>query len=109
MTQLLMFANSPTTKRAAMVAIEPDRKRRRGKVLCFLASQGTHGATDEEIQTGLAMTGDSERPRRLELQRAGLVRDSGRVRNTAAGRAACVWQITEKGRLAIPKVPTTNT
>lgn len=41
------------------------------------------------------MTGDSERPRRWSLQRAGLIRDSGQRRRSPAGRKAIVWITTE--------------
>ena len=49
------------------------------------------GLTDEEIQIILHMDPSSERPRRVELQRDGLVVDSGRTRLTASGRKATVW------------------
>lgn len=40
------------------------------------------------------MSGDTERPRRRELQAAGFIADSGRTRLTPAGRAAVVWTAT---------------
>lgn len=49
------------------------------------------GMTDEEIQTALSMNPSTERPRRVELVRMGLVRDSGRTRSTRSGRKAVVW------------------
>src|SRR5690606_26494940 len=38
------------------------------------------------------MNANTERPRRIELQRAGLVLDSGTVRPTSTGQDAVVWQ-----------------
>ncbi len=90
-------ANAPTTKRAAAVAIRPTAGRQRMKVLAYLQSQGTIGATDEQIQLALDLTGNSERPRRKELQALGLIEDSGHVRPTTSGRAAGVWGATTKG------------
>ncbi|NLS97978.1 MAG: hypothetical protein GXX96_38060 [Planctomycetaceae bacterium] len=88
------FANASTTRRAAGVAIRPDAARLRARVLEFIQRQGTAGATDLEIQAGLQMSGDTQRPRRRELQQAGFIVDSGDVRSTASGRAAVVWVAT---------------
>lgn len=49
------------------------------------------GLTDEEIQRVLKLNPSTERPRRIELVKAGLVRDSGRKRQTISGREATVW------------------
>lgn len=40
-------------------------------VFHFIAKCGKEGATDHEIQPELGMAGDSERPRRWSMQRAG--------------------------------------
>jgi len=91
-------ANARTTKRAAAVAIRPTAGRQRMKVLAFLQSQAAIGATDEQIQLALDLTGNSERPRRKELETLDLIEDSGDVRPTVAGRAAVVWRVTAKGQ-----------
>lgn len=49
------------------------------------------GATDEEISRFTGLPGNTVRPRRRELQLAGLIRDSDRTRATASGRQAVVW------------------
>lgn len=49
------------------------------------------GLTDGEIQIRLDLDPSSERPRRVELVRDGLVVDSGRTRLTQSGRRATVW------------------
>ena len=66
------------------------------RVLLFIADQGENGATDFEVQAALNMTGDSELPRRWELQRHGLVRDSGSRRKSPSGRNAIVYVATER-------------
>lgn len=60
-------------------------------VLAFLQEQGEHGATDQEIEDATGLPGNSERPARLSLVRAGKVADSGRYRSTRAGLPAIVW------------------
>lgn len=84
-------ANASVTRQAAGVAIRPTAAKLRTRVLQFIRSQGTLGATDAEIQEQLEMRGDTERPRRRELQKAGLIVDSGEARTTPSGRAAVVW------------------
>jgi predicted transcriptional regulator len=56
------------------------------------ASMG--GMTDDEIQRALKLDGNTERPRRCELVKAGLLTDSGRARLTRSGRRATVWVTT---------------
>lgn len=79
------------TSRAAAVGIEPKVGTKRGMVLAFLRGCGPAGATDEEMQRGIPMGPNTQRPRRVELVAAKLVRDSGRERKTAGGDAAVVW------------------
>jgi hypothetical protein len=85
--------HSPTS-RAAALAAEPAADTQRRAVLDYLRSRGADGATDEEIQTALALPGNAERPRRISLVAGGHVRDSGTTRPTRAGRAAVVWTTT---------------
>lgn len=82
-------SHSPTSLEAAQ-AILPKAGTLRRKVLDYIAAQAD-GATDQEIQQALGMDPSTERPRRVELQRAGLVCDSGKTRRTASGRNAVVW------------------
>jgi len=51
------------------------------------------GSTDEEMQDGLDMPANTQRPRRRELQLAGYIEDSGRTRLTRSGRNAVVWRL----------------
>lgn len=64
------------------------------RVLEFLRQAGDAGATDEEIQIGLAMNPSSQRPRRGELVDAGLVVEAG-TRKTRSGRLATVWRVKQ--------------
>jgi transcription initiation factor IIE alpha subunit len=55
------------------------------------------GLTDEEMQQRLEMNPSTQRPRRIELARRGLVVEAG-TRKTASGRMAVVWQATAASR-----------
>jgi predicted ArsR family transcriptional regulator len=50
------------------------------------------GLTDEEMQHRLGMNPSTQRPRRIELARRGLVVEAG-TRKTASGRNASVWRV----------------
>lgn len=52
------------------------------------------GATDEEGQRALGLSGDSYRPRRYSLVKRGLVEPTGTTRATTSGKQAQVWQVT---------------
>jgi hypothetical protein len=82
------------TSRAAAEEIEPRVTTLRRAVLDAIRGAGDHGATDEELQVCLGMNPSTQRPRRIECVRAGLVRDSGRTRLTKSGRKAVVWTAT---------------
>ncbi len=51
------------------------------------------GLTDEEQQRLLGMNPSTQRPRRIELARRGLVVEAG-TRKTVSGRMAVVWRTT---------------
>ncbi len=50
------------------------------------------GLTDEEIAGRLQMNPSTERPRRIELARRGLIVEAG-TRRTSSGRNAVVWRV----------------
>lgn len=76
----------------AAKSVEPDTNKQRLRIHNFLFSWfKVRGATDEELQDLLQMNPNTERPRRVELVRMGLVRDSGLTRTTRSGRKATVW------------------
>lgn len=103
MKQLNLFAKSrrarkprsgSDTSRSAARAVASSALALRRRVFDFIESRGSLGATDHEIQTALGIAGDTERPRRDELQKAGLVRDSGQRRTAPSGRSVIVWVTT---------------
>lgn len=97
--------HSATSFAAAMQA-EAAADTMRGRVLRALIDAGparrlpdgfvVGGRTDEELQQQLRMNPNTERPRRIELERKGYVRDSGKTRPTSASTfAAVVWEAVD--------------
>lgn len=78
------------TSRAAAEGIKPAAGTLRAKVLDCIQNSAS-GLSDENVQDLLQMPASTQRPRRIELVRAGLVIDSGRTRLTRSGRSAVVW------------------
>lgn len=70
----------PDTSIAAAISVMPRTGTQRRKVLDHIDRCGYEGATDAELQAALDLSGNSERPRRIELVDAGLIVDSGRRR-----------------------------
>jgi len=89
--------DGPATSRAAARSMRSSTPAQRERVLVFIASRGVVGATDAETQTALGLGPQSVSPRRGELARLGLVRDSGARRATPSGRRAIVWIAAERG------------
>ena len=57
-----------------------------------LLRENPHGLTDEEQQHALGMNPSTQRPRRIELARRGLIVEAG-TRRTSSGRNAVVWRV----------------
>lgn len=93
--QLVMDFTAPyqahsRTSREAASSIQGKSARLRNQVLDELRR---NPATDEELANALTLSGNTCRPRRVELVDLGLVEDSGERRKTASGRNAVVWRV----------------
>ena len=86
--------NSDTSREAAISVLGKSSAAMRKRVYIRLRLAGAYGCTDEQIQQAEKMDPSTERPRRVELVNAGLVRDSGKRRPTCSGRTAVVWIAT---------------
>jgi hypothetical protein len=92
-------ANVTPTSQAAAAKIAPTAGTLRAAVLAFITARGTAGATDEEMQLQIPMNPSTQRPRRQELQEAGLIRQkydaasNAVTRETKSGRKAVVWVV----------------
>ena len=82
------------TSREAAADLSPDLvAKARAAVYRYLENRGAQGATDEEMQLGIPMAANTQRPRRRELEQSGLVIDSEQRRETKSGRRAVVWAL----------------
>jgi len=91
------------TSRAAAEHIESDAAGLRRIVLATIRAAGGHGATDEEVQDRCGMPGNTQRPRRRELEQSGLVRDSGLRRRNRSRLKAVVWIAVDAPPAGLPK------
>lgn len=89
------FQPHSDTSRAAAKAIEPKLSRLERQVAALL-ERTPPGLTDNQMQSGLAMNGNTQRPRRIRLVELGYVKDTGERRATGSGRPATVWGWTGK-------------
>ncbi len=80
--------HSTTSERAAQEIAGGAASLRR-KVLDFVQSNGP--SSDDEIQEALSINPSTERPRRIELCKLGLLRDSGLCGKTRSGRSCVLW------------------
>lgn len=83
--------SSPTSI-AAAEALTPERMNALQRAVYTLLASEPEGLTDEQIQARLGMNPSTERPRRIELARRGLVIEAG-TRKTASKRNATVWRV----------------
>ena len=83
--------NRTDTSRLSAELAKPFANQQLARVYHHFVDRGDDGTTDEEQQDALNMTGNSQRPRRCRLVNLGLVKDSGNMRRTRAGRPATVW------------------
>lgn len=79
------------TSEAAAEAIAPMSGPLRERVYRVIVGAGYNGMTDEECAVRLGMRINSETARRRELELAGQVFDSGRLRKNSSGVDRVVW------------------
>lgn len=93
-------AHSETSKSAAR-SVKSTRGKTMQMVLeCIKWATETSlngGATDEDLQRWLKMSGNTERPARVALVQQGLVVDSGNTARTSSGRKAVLWVVARTG------------
>lgn len=78
-----------TSKEAADHAA-PSASIQRERIYQALVNCWPEGLTDDELQRKLGLDGNTQRPRRRELEQAGRIQAKG-TRQTASGRSAVVW------------------
>ena len=78
------------TSIAAAKSVEGKAATMRGKILAFVRSRGALGATREDVEIALEISGSTVRPRVLELIHFGTVKETDATRATESGRQAAV-------------------
>jgi hypothetical protein len=87
------------TSIAAKIKAEPRMGSNRARVNQYIIDQMEVGATDQEIQAALRMSGDTLRPTRLSLLKDGLIYESGKLRKNANGNECIVWMSSNCGQI----------
>jgi hypothetical protein len=90
-TQRAPSVNGSITSAKAADSLGPATLNALQRQVLELLAATPDGLTDEEMQTRLGMNPSTQRPRRIELARRGLVVEAG-TRRTASGRMATVWK-----------------
>jgi len=91
-TQRAPSVNGSATSAAAADSLGPATLNALQRRVLELLAAWPQGLTDEEMQHKLGMNPSTQRPRRIELARRGLVVEAG-MRKTASGRMATVWRV----------------
>jgi hypothetical protein len=92
----LPYQRYSETSRAAAESASRIAETGRRIVLTAIRRAGIQGLTDPEIQWRTGLSESTERPRRVELVRDGVVVDSGRARIPRGRNRACtVWVLAK--------------
>ena len=86
---------APATSHDAARRIQGVSGPRRRTVFGAIAQAGERELTDDEGERLLGWRSQSYTPRRRELALLGVIRDSGRTRQTTSQRDAIVWIVTD--------------
>jgi hypothetical protein len=82
------------TSIAAQIKAAPRMSEKRARVYQYLVDRMERGATDQEMQAALKMSGDTLRPTRGKLLKDGLIYDSGATRKNENGNDCIVWVVS---------------
>jgi predicted transcriptional regulator len=90
----LPYVKGSATSEAAAESMEGKSPGLRERVFRVVQGAGSYGMTADEIEEFSFISGNTVRPRLVELRRAGRIQHSG-VRQTRSGRRAYVWVAVE--------------
>jgi transcription initiation factor IIE alpha subunit len=92
MNNVITLSHNP--QRTSVMAAEkafPKTGSLKRKVYDYFISRGEFGATDQEIESALGLSGNTVRPTRQSLQKDGYILDSGFTRSNANNNQCIVW------------------
>lgn len=107
-TDPVPYNNGTFTSQAAAESVRPCVKSQAARVWGFIDSQGERGATDKEIQAGLQMDGNSQRPRRVWLMRNGFVKPKGAPCEHVVRERSIVWIVAKRFAMTNATSPDTT-
>ena len=87
------------TSLEALLKVEPHIGSINRAVYAYIDSCGTDGATDYEIEMNTHIEGNSVRPSRGALVKAGQIMDTGRTRKNHKGNECIVWVAIDEGMM----------
>ena len=85
----------------ALEKFAPYQESARERVLQYLIDQQERGATDQEMQKALGISGDTLRPTRGALLKNNLIYDSGKTRQNDKGNSCIVWVFAKIDQLGM--------
>ena len=97
--KVIIATKAKETSRIAAERIYPKSGSIRLSVYEYLIRQGLRGATDQEMQSNLNLSGDTIRPTRMTLLKDGFIIDSGETRNNLNGNPCVVWRAIDTGMM----------
>ena len=97
--KVIVAHDARETSRIAAERIYPKSGSIRLKVYEYLIRQGLRGATDQEMQANLNLSGDTIRPTRMTLLKDNYIIDSGETRNNVNGNPCVVWRAVDEGMM----------
>jgi hypothetical protein len=83
-----------STSIAAQIKAAPRMSEKRTRIYQYLIDRVERGATDQEMQIALKISGDTLRPTRGKLLKDGLIYDSGKRRTNENGNECIVWVVS---------------
>ena len=97
--KVIVATKARETSRIAAERVYPKSGSIRLSVYEYLIRQGLRGATDQEMQSNLNLSGDTIRPTRMTLLKDGFIIDSGETRNNLNGNPCVVWRAIDAGMM----------
>ena len=97
--KVIVATKARETSRIAAERVYPKSGSIRLSVYEYLIRQGLRGATDQEMQSNLNLSGDTIRPTRMTLLKDGFIIDSGETRNNTNGNPCVVWRAIDTGMM----------
>lgn len=92
---VVLSRKARATSRKAAEKVLPKTGTLRKQVYDFLVQRGDFGATDQEMEVILGISGNTIRPTRISLMDDGWIVDSQKVRRNEAGNECVVWITSE--------------